>query len=95
MSETVRRTFRTLSARPGGGLRHDLFPMRLWHKAKKVGIWNPRDIDFTTDREDWQGLSELEQTVPLHLTCRFQRRLQRIELARDKGLEAAFGGAEA
>lgn len=66
------RTFRTLSGGPHGGLDHDLFPMRLWHKAKKVGTWDPRDVDFTADRSDWAGLSELERTVLLHLTSLFQ-----------------------
>lgn len=68
-----RRTFRTLTSRPdGGGLDHDLFPMRLWHKAKKIGIWNPQEIDFSTDRKDWDGLSDEERTILLHLTSLFQ-----------------------
>lgn len=49
------RTFTTTSPR---GLRQDLPPMRLWHKAKKLGIWDPRDIDFTQDAEDWRQLGE-------------------------------------
>ncbi len=28
------------------GLRHDILPMRLYHKAKKLGVWDPRTIDF-------------------------------------------------
>lgn len=66
------RTFRTLTGGPRGGLDHDLFPMRLWHKAKKLGIWDPRDIDFSADRDDWAGLTELERTLLLHLTSLFQ-----------------------
>jgi ribonucleoside-diphosphate reductase beta chain len=27
--------------------------MRLYHKAKKLGTWDPRDIDLSRDREDW------------------------------------------
>lgn len=66
------RVFRTLSARPSGGLDHDSLPMRLWHKAKRIGVWDPREIDFSVDREDWQRLTELERTVLLHLTALFQ-----------------------
>lgn len=55
-----------------GGLRQDTLPMRLYHKAKKFGIWDPRDIDLQRDRADWQGLSDLEKEVLLHLTALFQ-----------------------
>src|SRR5579885_1122923 len=44
------RTFTTLTKR---GLRHDILPMRLYHKAKKLGVWDPRDIDLSRDRDDW------------------------------------------
>lgn len=47
----VQRTFVTLSNR---GLNHDILPMKLYQKAKKLGIWNPRDIDLTLDIEHWQ-----------------------------------------
>ncbi len=55
MTTTPRRTYTTLSS---GGLRHDTLPMRLYHKAKKLGIWDPRDIDLTRDQQDWQGIPE-------------------------------------
>ena len=42
------------------GLNRDSFPMKLWEKAKKLGIWNPADIDFTKDAEDWKKLDEEE-----------------------------------
>ena len=54
------------------GLDHDLPPMRLWRKAKKLGIWDPLSIDFSQDIEDWSRLSELEKEVILHLTSLFQ-----------------------
>jgi ribonucleoside-diphosphate reductase beta chain len=63
------RVYQTTSSR---GLDHDTAPMRLWHKAKKVGIWDPRDIDFTRDQRDWRGLTDLEREVVLHLTSLFQ-----------------------
>jgi ribonucleoside-diphosphate reductase beta chain len=56
----------------GRGLRRDSPPMRLFEKAKIYGIWNPSEIDFTEDQADWRRMSELEQTVLLHLTSLFQ-----------------------
>ena len=53
MTTTPIRTYTTLTSR---GLRHDILPMRLYHKAKKLGIWDPRDIDLTQDRQDWQRI---------------------------------------
>ncbi|MEM1202183.1 MAG: R2-like ligand-binding oxidase [Acidobacteriota bacterium] len=66
---TTTREFKTLTHR---GLDHRLPPMRLWQKAKKIGIWNPQDIDFRQDAEDWKGLEPLEQDVILRLTTLFQ-----------------------
>src|SRR5256885_9035690 len=44
--------------------------MRLYEKAKRLGVWNPSDIDFSGDRKDWPALEEeqrdaLLQTTPL------------------------------
>ncbi|HLI87716.1 MAG TPA: R2-like ligand-binding oxidase [Ktedonobacteraceae bacterium] len=50
MTVAPRRTYTTLTSR---GLRHDILPMRLYHKAKKLGVWDPRDIDLSRDRDDW------------------------------------------
>ena len=68
MSIATNRTLSTTSVR---GLRHDLPPMRLWQKAKKLGIWNPSDIDFTQDKLDWQGLKANEQDYLLRLCSQF------------------------
>ncbi len=54
------------------GLRQEILPMKLYHKAKRLGIWNPQDIDFSTDKQDWQKLNDLEKEVLLHLTALFQ-----------------------
>jgi len=54
------------------GLQRDTVPMRLFEKAKRLGVWNPSDIDFAQDRRDWQRLSPLEQDVLLRLTVLFQ-----------------------
>ena len=68
MSIATNRTLSTTSTR---GLRYDLPPMRLWQKAKKLGIWNPSDIDFTQDKLDWQGLKANEQDYLLRLCSQF------------------------
>lgn len=64
----TQRTFQSTSEM---GIDHDLLPMRLWHKAKKLGTWDPRDIDFEQDRADWLGLDDLEREVLLHLSAEF------------------------
>ena len=66
---TTHSTFITTSTR---GLRHDILPMRLYHKAKKLGTWDPRNIDFTQDTLDWQRCNEGEQETLLQLTSLFQ-----------------------
>lgn len=54
------------------GLRRDSPPMKLYEKAKKYGIWNPSDIDFTQDKHDWNALQNDEKDVILRLTAQFQ-----------------------
>jgi ribonucleoside-diphosphate reductase beta chain len=54
------------------GLDHGSPAMRLWHKAKKLGTWDPRDIDLTRDAEDWKRLAPDERDVILRLTALFQ-----------------------
>ncbi len=53
------------------GLRHDILPMRLYHKAKRLGIWDPRSIDFTQDILDWQRSTDREKESLLSLTALF------------------------
>jgi ribonucleoside-diphosphate reductase beta chain len=62
------RTFATTSSR---GLRRELPPMRLWQKAKKLGVWNPMDIDFTQDKVDWQYMSGGRRDAILRLCSLF------------------------
>jgi ribonucleoside-diphosphate reductase beta chain len=54
------------------GLDHASPPMRLWHKAKRLGTWDPRDIDLTRDAEDWARLDAEQRDVLLRLTALFQ-----------------------
>jgi len=53
------------------GLHRDSPPLVLYEKAKRLGIWNPSDIDFSRDREDWDRLNADERTILLHLTSMF------------------------
>lgn len=53
------------------GLDFDSFPMQLFQKAKNFGIWNPADIDFSKDRDDWLALSSEEKKIISHLTSLF------------------------
>ena len=52
-------------------LRRDSFPMRLFEKAKRLGVWNPSEIDFTQDREDWEAMNPERRKAILRLTARF------------------------
>ncbi|MDZ4765751.1 MAG: R2-like ligand-binding oxidase [Chloroflexota bacterium] len=54
------------------GLQRESPPMRLFEKAKRFGIWNPSDIDFTQDKADWARLRDDERDVILRLTALFQ-----------------------
>ncbi len=63
------RSFRTTGPE---GLRHELLPMRLWRRAKRLGIWDPAGIDLARDRHDWRALTALERDVLLRLTSVFQ-----------------------
>ena len=65
---STERRFKSLEQ---DGINHDMLPMRLWQKAKKLGIWDPQDIDFSQDIEDWRGMTELEREVLLHLSSLF------------------------
>ena len=53
------------------GLNRDLPPMRLYEKAKRLGIWNPSDIDFTKDKADWSTLKDDEKDLILRLLSMF------------------------
>jgi len=65
----VRESFQSTSRR---GLNFDSPPMRLWQKAKKLGVWDPCDIDLTQDRRDWERLAAPEHDLLLRLTSQFQ-----------------------
>lgn len=54
------------------GLDRDSFPLRLYEKAKKYGIWNPSDLNMLQDAQDWQTLQAEEKDILLRLTAMFQ-----------------------
>lgn len=62
-------SFRTTSGR---GLDHDSLPMQLYQKAKKLGIWDPRDLDMSSDRGHWLALTDPERDVLTRLLAMFQ-----------------------
>jgi len=54
------------------GLDFEGFPLRLFQKAKRDGVWDPAAIDFERDRSDWRQLDERERDLLLRLTALFQ-----------------------
>lgn len=53
------------------GLDRNSPSMRLYEKAKKLGIWNPTDIDFSKDKADWANLKEDEKDLIWRLLAMF------------------------
>jgi ribonucleoside-diphosphate reductase beta chain len=62
---------RTFSTTRAGGLAGDSFAMRLYHKAKRLGTWDPQAIDLAQDVRDWDRLTDPEREVLTHLTTLF------------------------
>ena len=61
------KSFKTVTR----GLDRQSPPMKLFEKAKKFGVWNPSEIDLTTDREDWLSMTGDEQDLIMRLTALF------------------------
>lgn len=53
-------------------LRSDITPMRLFQKAKKLGIWDPMEFDLKQDRKDWIGHTPDERDFLLRILAQFQ-----------------------
>lgn len=53
-----------------GGLNWDSFPLRLFVKGN-AKFWDPSDLDFSADAEDWAKLGEFEQAGALALCTAF------------------------
>jgi ribonucleoside-diphosphate reductase beta chain len=46
--------------------------MRLWEKAKTQGVWNPADVDYAHDRQDWLQLPRDTRARLGHVCRAFQ-----------------------
>ena len=46
-------------------------PMRLYEKARRLGIWNPADIDLSGDCADWERLGDERREAILQTTSLF------------------------
>ena len=64
----MRTSFKTVAKR----LDFDSYPMRLWAKAKKYGVWDPAAIDFTQDKKDWEKLSPINKLFIARVVTQFQ-----------------------
>lgn len=53
------------------GLRREAPAMRLFEKAKRLGIWNPSELDLDQDRADWLSFNATEKDLILRLTAMF------------------------
>ncbi len=53
------------------GLDYGVLPMRLFAKAKKLGTWDPADIDLAQDARDWDALTDPERDLLLRLSAQF------------------------
>ncbi len=64
----MRTSFKTVAK----GLDFDSYPMKLWAKAKKYGVWDPAAIDFSQDKKDWAKLTHLEKIFIARIVTQFQ-----------------------
>ncbi|GDY30182.1 R2-like ligand-binding oxidase [Gandjariella thermophila] len=67
MDPLHRQGFHSLRA---GGLNWDSLPLRLFVSGN-AKCWNPADIDFDRDAEDWRGLAGAERTALAYLAAMF------------------------
>ncbi|MFN4032122.1 MAG: R2-like ligand-binding oxidase [Fimbriimonadales bacterium] len=65
----VHTEFLTTSAR---GLNRDHPAMKMFQKAKKLGVWDPEAIDLSQDRADWHAFTDEQRDVTLRLIALFQ-----------------------
>lgn len=65
----AREGYVTISKR---GLEWDSVPMRLFQKAKRLGTWDPQQLDFSRDGADWAGFGDVERDFLLRTLALFQ-----------------------
>jgi ribonucleoside-diphosphate reductase beta chain len=56
----------------GRGLDWDSVPMRLFQKAKRLGTWDPQELDFSADAADWASFTDIERDFLLRTLALFQ-----------------------
>jgi ribonucleoside-diphosphate reductase beta chain len=61
--------FLTTSAR---GLNREHPALKMFQKAKKLGVWDPAAIDLTQDRADWETFTDEQKDATLRLMALFQ-----------------------
>lgn len=55
----------------GRGIRWDILPSRLYERGKRLGTWNPQDLDFKQDVLDWKQMPPAEKALVLRLAASF------------------------
>ncbi|MCX8062907.1 MAG: R2-like ligand-binding oxidase [Anaerolineales bacterium] len=55
--------FRSSFTTTSKNLNRSLFPMRLYEKAKRLGVWDPAAIDFSQDQMDWATFTSQEKDL--------------------------------
>lgn len=53
------------------GIDWTLLPARLYEKGKRLGTWNPHEIDYSQDVKDWNAITEAERNAMLQLVSLF------------------------
>jgi ribonucleoside-diphosphate reductase beta chain len=67
----IRRRARRRAQTSPGGYRRDPTVQRLYDKAKRLGTWNPADVDLAQDRSDWGRLGADVRRLLLRATAVF------------------------
>ena len=65
------RTIENYKSATVKGLDKNSLPYRLYDIAKKFGVWNPKDIDFSKDKEDWKTLTPEEKALIVRVCTLF------------------------
>jgi ribonucleoside-diphosphate reductase beta chain len=65
----VHTEFLTTSPR---GLNREHPALKMFQKAKKLGVWDPAAIDLTQDRADWETFTDEQKDATLRLISLFQ-----------------------
>lgn len=53
------------------GINRESLPFKLYEKAKKFGVWDPRNIDFSNDKADWESLTDEQRNSLITLISFF------------------------